>query len=33
MEDFETVALGALRDIGDELSVFEGGLGDVGTCG
>ena len=32
MEDFETVALRALRDIGDELSAFEGGLGDVGIA-
>ena len=31
MEDFETVALRALRDIGDELSAFEGNLGGVGT--
>ena len=32
MEDFETVALRALRDIGDELSAFEGNLGAVGTA-
>ena len=31
MEDFETVALRALRDIGNELSAFEGNLGNVGT--
>ena len=31
MEDFETVALRALREIGDELSAFEGNLGSVGT--
>ena len=31
MEDFETVALRALRDIGNELSAFEGNLGGVGT--
>lgn len=31
MEDFETVALRALREIGDELSAFEGDLGGVGV--
>ena len=30
MEDFETVALRALRDIGGELSAFEGNLGGIG---
>lgn len=32
MEDFETVALRALRDIGSELSAFEGNLGAVGMA-